>query len=112
MTGKQPEEHYIVSVSGDDVRCVAPDGVVQAVRLTRLLDVYVETNDSGPVGSDVWFVLRDDLGQQCAYPLGATGEAAALDRLCALPGFRLDGMNSTANARFLCWQRGVDGSRA
>jgi hypothetical protein len=112
MSRKQPEASYVVSTSGDEVRCVWPDGSVQAVSLMRLRDVYVETNDSGPVGSDVWFVLRDDLGQQCAYPLGATGEAAVLDRLCALPGFRLDGMNSTANARFLCWQRDDDGSRA
>ena len=112
MTGKQPEERYIVSVSGDEVRCVWPDGDSQAVNLKRLRDVYVETNDSGPWGLDVWFVLRDDLGQQCAYPLGAAGEAAVLDRLCALPGFRLDGMDSTANARFLCWRHDDDGSRA
>lgn len=105
MTGKQPEKHYIVSVAGDEVRCVGPDGGVQAVRLARLLDVYVETNDSGPGGFDVWFVLRDDLDQQCAFPLGAPGETDVLDRLRQLPGFELDGMNSTTNARFLCWRR-------
>jgi hypothetical protein len=112
MSRKQPEASYVVSVSGDDVRCLGPDGGSQAVSLKRLRDVYVETNESGLWGVDVWFVLRDDLGQQCSYPLGATGEAAVLDRLRALPGFRLDGMNSTANARFLCWRRDDDGSCA
>jgi hypothetical protein len=105
MPRKQPEEHYIVTVADDAVRCTLPNGKVEAVSLTRLRDVYVETNDSGPWGIDVWFVLRDDLDQQCAFPLGATGETAALDRLHQLPGFQLDGMNSTANARFLCWRR-------
>lgn len=112
MSGKQPEESYVVSVFGDDLSCVWPDGASQTISLKQLRDVHVETNDSGPWGLDVWFVLRDDLGQQCAYPLGATGEAAALDRLCALPGFRLAGMDSTANARFLCWSRDDNGSPA
>jgi hypothetical protein len=105
MSRKQPEESYVVSVAGDEVRCTRPNGSVQAVSLQRLRDVHVETNDSGPWGVDVWFVLRDDLDQQCAFPLGATGEGVVLDRLHQLPGFQLDGMNSTANARFLCWQR-------
>ena len=105
MPRKQPEEHYIVTVDGDAVRCTLPNGKVETISLTRLSDVYVETNDSGPWGLDVWLVLRDDLDQQCAFPLGAVGYEAALDRLRQIPGFLLDGMNSTANARFLCWQR-------
>ena len=105
MSRKQPEDEFAVGIFGDQVRCTWPDGSVQVVDLQRLRDVHVETNDSGPWGLDVWFVLRDDLDQQCAYPLGAAGERAVLDRLLQLPGFQLDGMNSTANARFLCWPR-------
>ena len=105
MRRMQPEQSYVVGIFADEVRCSWPDGSVQIVNLQRLRDVHVETNDSGPWGLDVWFVLRDELDQQCAYPLGATGEAAVLDRLLALPGFQLQGMNSTANARFLCWRR-------
>lgn len=112
MHRKQPEESFVVSISGDLVSRNWPDGCVQTVNLTGLRDVHVETNDSGPWGIDVWFVLRDDLDQQCAFPLGATGEAAVLERLRQLPGFELSGMNSTANARFLCWSHDAQGLRA
>ena len=105
MRRMQPEQNYVVWIFADEVRCSWPDGSVQVVNLRQLRDVHVETNDSGPWGPDVWFVLRDDLDQQCAYPLGATGEAAVLERLREFPGFKLDGMNSTTNARFLCWRR-------
>lgn len=66
--------------------------------------VYVETNDSGPWGADVWWLLNDKSGQaKVAFPLMATGQDVALARLEMLPGFEIKGMNSTENARFLCW---------
>lgn len=66
--------------------------------------VYVETNDSGPWGADVWWLIEDKTGDtKVAFPQMATGEQAALERLRLLPGFEVRGMNSTANARFMCW---------
>jgi hypothetical protein len=66
--------------------------------------VYVETNDTGPWGADVWWLLNDQTGEtKVAFPQGATGEQAALYRLRLLPGFEVRGMNLTENARFMCW---------
>jgi hypothetical protein len=65
--------------------------------------VYVETNDSGPWGADVWWLLNDDAGQtRVAFPQQATGEEAVLERLQQPPGFEVRGMNSGENARFMC----------
>ena len=106
MRRKQPEARFAVSVIGDDVCCRWPNGESQTVSLPQLLDVHVETNDSGPWGMDVWFVLREkESERECAFPLGATGEDVVIERLKQLPGFQIAGMNSTANARFLCWRR-------
>lgn len=66
--------------------------------------VYVETNDSGPWGADLWWLLNDKSGQtKVAFPQMATGEDAVIARLERLPGFEIKGMNSTEHARFLCW---------
>jgi hypothetical protein len=65
--------------------------------------VFVVTNDSGPWGQDVWFVIEGAREGGCRFPLGATGEQAALERLLKLPGFELRGMNCTENFIFECW---------
>ncbi|HXI88257.1 MAG TPA: hypothetical protein VNH64_12415 [Parvularculaceae bacterium] len=68
--------------------------------------VYVETNDSGPWGADVWWLLSDHTGAiKVAFPQMATGEDGVIARLRRLPGFKIEGMNSTTNARFTCWAR-------
>jgi hypothetical protein len=69
-----------------------------------LASVYVETNDSGPWGTDVWWLLNDGTGQaRVVFPQLATGEDAVLERLRQLPGVEVRGMNSGENARFRCW---------
>lgn len=72
--------------------------------MADLGSVYVETNDSGPWGADVLWLLNDRTGEtKVAFPQMATGEDAALERLRLLPGFEVRGMNSAENARFMCW---------
>lgn len=86
--------------------CQAPDTGVSAIAFDKLAKIIVETNDTGPWGMDVWWHLLDD-DNVCwlSFPQGASGEAAVLDRFFELPGFKIDGMHSTSNASFLCWQR-------
>jgi hypothetical protein len=98
------EAQFVVSVVGDDIVCRRPDGFVERAPLSELETVVVETNDAGPWGVDVWWILEGD-DSRCAFPLGATGENGVLARLKELDGFRVDGMNSTSNRRFLCWKR-------
>jgi hypothetical protein len=100
------ERAWIVDTTDSRVTCTTPRGAVERVTWSELLAVEVHTNDSGPGGADVWWVLFDRSGS-CAVPQGATGEAALLERLMALPGFDheqfMGAMCCTDNAVFRCW---------
>lgn len=102
---KHPEARFVVEVTVDDeIVCRAPEQAEQRIRMADLGSVYVETNDSGPWGADVWWLLNDKIGQtKVAFPQMATGEEEALERLRLLSGFEVRGMNSTEKARFMCW---------
>jgi hypothetical protein len=103
----QSEQRYVVEVTlTDHIVCRAPGQPDQHIAISDLGAVYVETNDSGPWGADVWWILDDVAGKtQVAFPQLASGEDAVLERLRALAGFEVKGMNSTENARFLCWKK-------
>ena len=102
---KHFEQRFIVEVTPDDeIICRAPEQAEQLIRIADLGSVCIETNDSGPWGADVWWLLIDKAGQiRGAFPQMATGEDAAIQRLQRLPGFEVLGMNSTENGRFTCW---------
>ncbi len=106
----QPEARWIVELDRDHPRVTDDRSGVRSMAKDDLRGVAVETNDSGPWGTDVWWLLfgADDR-MACLYPLGATGEAALLDYLCALPGFDFaemaKAMRSTDNAVFPVWRK-------
>lgn len=104
----EPECHYIVHLSEHGVRCERPDGRTEQVAWDDLQRVEVLTTDDGPFAPDVFWALLGTSGG-CLIPQGATGERALSERLGQLPGFDhgavIQAMGSTANARFLCWQR-------
>lgn len=110
MRRKWSEQQFAVSVAGDDIICLWPNGEEQRISVSRLMCVHVETNDGGPWGADVWFVLREFDDRELSFPLGAAGERQVIERLERLPGFEIKGMNSTVRARFLCWLA-PDGTR-
>jgi hypothetical protein len=102
---KHPEARFTVEITAvDEIVCRVPKQVEQRISMSDLGAVYVETNDSGPWGADVWWLLNDKGGEtRVAFPQMATGEEAVLERLRLLPGFEVRGMNSTQDARFMCW---------
>lgn len=100
-----------VAVRFDDERICStfPDGTVQSIAWHEINCVAIETNDSGPWGADVWWLL-EGTDKRCVYPQGATGDPEALDEYPRrLPGFRdravIEAMGCTSNARFICWER-------
>ena len=107
------EADYIVSVDGDGISVTDPKGEQKTLALAELNGVMIETNDSGPFGADVWWLLfgADDR-IAVAFPQGAAGEQAAIDWLVGLPGFdheaMIMAMGSTANAVFPVWRRAPD----
>jgi len=104
------ESAWIVRQDGDRISAADPDGSVRSVVLADLHRVAIETNDSGPLAADVWWLLfgADD-HVACAFPQGATGEQALIDRLMDLPGFdhqtMIAAMGSIENAVFPVWRR-------
>lgn len=105
-----PEARWVVTVDGDSIRVTDSAGEARAVPKAELSGVAIETNDSGPWGADVWWLLfgTGDL-MACAFPMGATGETAAVDYLAGLPGFdhgeMIEAMRSTDNRVFPVWRR-------
>jgi hypothetical protein len=104
-----PECLFKVSVLGDEIVNERPDGITDRVSISEIRKVFVETNESGPWGMDVWWVLKGPEPAGCvSFPQGATGEDGVIARLSRLPGFEIRGMNSTKNARFECWPHPSD----
>lgn len=100
-----------VKLSWDDhqVSAAFPNGDCQSVSWESISCVAIETNDSGPWGADVWWLLEGSQGV-VSYPQGASGDEALLQELPSrLPGFRhepvIQAMGCTYNARFVCWER-------
>ena len=108
-----PESRIIVTTDDSGVRAEYPDGPTQQVSWKEITRVTIETNDSGPWGADLWWVLEGGR-TRCAYPGGATGEQEALKSYeSRLPGFDWEAVirasGSTGNATFTCWERGGAG---
>lgn len=106
-----PESGVTISIDDDAIRATYPDGATQRLRWEDVERVVIETNDSGPWGVDVWWLLEGRDGR-CAYPQGATGEEGAMNAYRErLEGFDWEAMiraqGSTDNAKFLCWERGT-----
>lgn len=110
--GLYPECMFLVKVSSEEISVQRPDGTLEVLSLPELQEVAIVTNDSGPVGADVWWVLsRKSSGSACSFPGGATGEQEVLKFVQKLPGFNnerfIQAMGSTSNARFVCWSGGA-----
>ena len=108
--GLYPECLWNVSANESGFRVTDQTGETVFVHREDLASVVIATNDTGPWGADIWWLLSDADGQLvCGYPQGATGEKDVLDALLALPGFdkneMVKAMGCTSNATFIVWQR-------
>lgn len=104
------EDRWSVMREGKLVIVVEPDGTRVEADTDELALAHITTNDSGPIGADVWWVL-EDAGEiiLCGWPQGASGESDVIDWLVKLPGFdheaMIRAMSSTDNADFVVWRR-------
>ena len=102
--------NWSVEASDDRIAAVDPDGQLATIAMSDLGRVFIETNDSGPFGEDVWWLL---LGRNervaVRFPQSADGEHAAVEALLKLPGFNYEqmitAMGSTEHAFFPVWRR-------
>jgi hypothetical protein len=103
------ERQVVVHFDDTGILAAYPNGSLQIISWPEVECVAIETNDSGPWGTDVWWLI-EGREKRCAYPGGATGEQEALAEYPKrFPGFRdlavIEAMGCTSNARFVCWQR-------
>lgn len=116
-TPPPPESLWTVALDDGRILVRDPAGTVESVDRAALSAIVIETNDSGPWGIDLWWLLFGaDGGLACAAPGGATGESGLIAFAAALPGFchaqRAKAIRSTANARFPLWHRAGDAAGA
>lgn len=104
----RPQCLYVLTTDDERVVCRAPGGAEQSVGWDELEVVAIETNDTGPLGMDVWWVL-EGRSEVCRFPLGAAGGEAVQEKLNRLPDFDsqavIDAMACTGNRRFVCWKK-------
>lgn len=103
------ERQVHVTWNDAGVSALFPTGEHQTIAWAAVRTVAIETNDSGPWGADVWWLL-EGAETRVAYPQGATGDEEMLKELPRrFPGFNdesvIRAMGCTSNARFVCWQR-------
>lgn len=69
--------------------------------------IIIETNDTGPWGTDVWWRILSKDGL-LSFPGGANGETIILDIFQCFPNFDnkefIKAMGSVDNAEFIVWK--------
>lgn len=106
----QPEARWTTVVMQDSIRVTDPAGGMREVRKADLSGVIIETNDTGPGGADIWWLLfgRDER-LACAFPQGASDGQIVIDFLMTLPNFdfrqMVEAVSSTSNAVFPAWRQ-------
>jgi hypothetical protein len=102
------EEAWQVSVSAGDLIVRHPKGHAQQISLKDIHGIAIQTNDSGPIGSDViWHV--SDGKSVIFFPMGATGESDVLPIFQKFQGFDnlafINAMSSTDDHLFILFEK-------
>ncbi len=103
------ERQVVVRWDEGEISASYPNGTTLAIAWSDVRCVAIETNDTGPLGADVWWLLEGG-SSRCAFPQGATGETEAFEELPRrFSGFRHEmvqqAMVCADNARFVCWEQ-------
>jgi hypothetical protein len=103
------ERQVVVRFDEAGISATYPDGSKQEILWSEVDCIAIETNDSGPIDADVWWLLEGSK-KRFAYPGGATGEQDALAEYSRrFSGFSdtavIQAMGCTSNERFVCWER-------
>lgn len=103
-----PESRTTLKCSTNALFVIFPDGTIDMMSWDSIGLITIETNDGGPMGSDVWWCVSNN-ARTVRFPSGATGEKEFIQRVQTFPGFDNDTLiaatQSTEHAAFTCWQR-------
>jgi len=104
------ERQVLINFNDEGIRVIYPDGTLHEMLWKNVLTIAIETNDSGPSGADLWWVM-EGTNERCAFPQGATGETEVVEEAFFrfFPGFKYETMAAAMvcidNQRFICWER-------
>ncbi len=102
-----PESKWLVEINRTEIRTIDYEGLETKCKINDISQIIIETNDTGPWGTDIWWKI---LGKEgfLSIPGGATGESEMLENFQKFPGFNneelIKAMSSTDNAEFICWK--------
>ena len=103
-----PESQWAVAIADDCIVTTDGTGAERALPLAELKAVIVATDDSGPWGDDVVFLLYGDGSEPVSvFPLEAAGCQEFVAWLSGHQGYRdremAKAMASTAVTKFVVW---------
>lgn len=115
FNGSSQLAQWSVSLDGDDIVTSDGQGNERKMALRDLSRVVVATDDSGPWGADVVFLLYSSGSDpKCLFPLEANGQDGFITWLESQPGYNsrelAQSMGSTKVARFEVFSRAPNGS--
>ncbi len=106
-----PPSAIRVVFDDDSITVRDKDGAASEVTWRDLTSVTIITNDTGPVGDDLFWVLTaGNIGKSVTIPMGAQGEHELLhamqDRLDGFDNIAvIEAMGSTEDATFTIWEQ-------
>ena len=110
LKSRVPDDPWSVVVAGDHIVTSDGQGSTRSLPMDQLQSVVVATDDSGPWGYDVVFLMYGSADSPAGlFPLEAQGMRQFVDWLTALPGYDdrelSRAMGSTKVARFTVYTR-------
>ena len=106
----EPQSPWTVAIDDGLIRTSDGQGTSRELPVAQLSSVVVATDDSGPWGDDVVFLLYADVPDPVGlFPLEAKGCQDFIGWMSGRPGYRdrelAKAMGSTSAARFLVYER-------
>jgi hypothetical protein len=102
-----PESKWKVEFIETIIKATDYDGIESSIEISGIHQVIIETNDSGPWGTDIWWRILSNSGV-LSVPGGASGESEMLENFQRFPNFDneqlIKAMSSTENTEFIVWK--------
>lgn len=103
----EPEAKWKVEFIGTTIRAIDCNGIESSIEVDGIHQTIVETNDTGPWGTDLWWRILPKNGI-LSVPGGVTGEPKMLENFQGFSNFNneqlIKAMRSVDNAEFIVWQ--------
>jgi len=107
--GLYPESKWVVDIKNEELISINYQKEVMKFPINSIKKIVIETNDSGPWGTDLWWKVFSIQEEPMIIPNGATGESEMIEKFEKIEGFSNDAlakaMSCVLNAEFICLDR-------